>query len=292
MMVNKKVLCIIVVFYKPDTTAKDRFERIGKKFNVVVIDNTPLNEIDYSSPQNVDYISLGNNCGIAYAQNVGIKSAIERGAEYVIFFDQDSVVDELSFSQMVDDFLQLEQQDPNVGAMGLVPLNIAENSLYKTGVSFLDQKSKRVDSLISSSTLVPLRVLKAVGGMWDDLFIDYVDFEWCWRLNHSGYSLYLSNSQPLPHTVGICSYSFLGIHFIVSAPFRYYYRYRNALWLVRVEYVPKRWKVRTLLKMPIETFCVLFFSEYKGCRALVLRNIFRGLKDGVIKYKGAPNCAL
>lgn len=55
-----------------------------------------------------------------------------------------------------------------------------------------------------------------------DLFIDWVDVEWCDRASHVGLQLLLDGDAILPHRNGQKSATFMGRHFHVHSPFRYY----------------------------------------------------------------------
>ena len=63
---------------------------------------------------NVDkVIENGQNLGIAGAQNIGIKEAIELGADFICLFDQDSIVPKNYVNQMIQNFNEL--RDKKVG---------------------------------------------------------------------------------------------------------------------------------------------------------------------------------
>lgn len=84
----------IIVTYYPD------IERVGQFLDVIkdsveliiIIDNTPNGNIDIPKIDNLIYVSLGKNFGIAYAQNEGLYIAIKHDVKYLYMFDQDSMV--------------------------------------------------------------------------------------------------------------------------------------------------------------------------------------------------------
>jgi rhamnosyltransferase len=97
-----------------------------------------------------------------------------------------------------------------------------------------------------------ISVLDDVGDMADDLFIDLVDLEWCWRAKKIGYQIYMSGTAILPHQIGVSVKKVMNRSFLVAAPIRHYYVYRNVLWLCKLDYMPKLQK-RKRLK------CLIFF---------------------------------
>ena len=58
------------------------------------------------------------NYGIATAQNKGIEFAIENGADYILFFDQDSSIPDGYVQALYSDYQYLQGQGEKVGAIG------------------------------------------------------------------------------------------------------------------------------------------------------------------------------
>ena len=113
------------------------------------------------------------------------------------------------------------------------------------------------------------------------LFIDYVDFEHCWRANSKGYVCGITQNVTLPHKVGNNELHFPhGYRVIISAPFRYYYQYRNWLWLCRRNYVPKQWKINTCIKFMLR---IVYFPFAVNDWKLIEKYMFKGINDGLYK---------
>ena len=87
----------IVVSYHPDLSSlEDLLDALLPQVaTIMVVDNGSSVEIAAWSKHRygnrVVVIPLGNNRGIAAAQNVGINWARNQGARYVVLFDQDSI---------------------------------------------------------------------------------------------------------------------------------------------------------------------------------------------------------
>ena len=124
--------------------------------------------------------------------------------------------------------------------------------------------------------------LRDVGSMDARLFIDFVDFEHCWRANAKGYVCGITNNVALPHKVGSRELHMpRGYRVIISAPFRYYYQYRNWLCLCRRKYVPLQWKVSKGVKFLLRPFYFPFCV--RGWRSIE-KFMFKGFKDGIFGY--------
>src|SRR5690606_13232277 len=85
-----------------------------------------------------------------------------------------------------------------------------------------------VSEILSSGSLIPKATYEAVGGMDDGLFIDAVDFEYCWRLRSYGYVIFKQPDALLGHRLGDGKQKILGLVSVgLPAPFRHYYAFRN-----------------------------------------------------------------
>jgi rhamnosyltransferase len=83
----------------------------------------------------------------------------------------------------------------------------------------------------TSGSLLSLAAYTAVGPFNDAYFIDFVDHEYCMRLNLAGYKVFKINRAVLLHNIGNNTHwrRFLWLDFIVSnhSPLRRYYITRN-----------------------------------------------------------------
>lgn len=236
-MRSKDNVFLICVLFYPSKSCINKWAKYTSEFqNSVYIDNTPSEDIDYTPPF-TNYIKIGKNIGIGAAQNIGIQLAKKLGAKYVVFFDQDSTPEIKTIYKLKDEFYEIENNGVKIGAIGPRIINENQNKLYKSYI-VNDDSPMDVDCIISSGMLTSIRNLEVIGNMDEKLFIDYVDFEWCWRAKSKGYSVFIANDCFLKHSVGKKTLSFFKIPFIISSPFRYFYQYRNFIWLSRTNTPP------------------------------------------------------
>ncbi|MCV5640800.1 glycosyltransferase family 2 protein, partial [Escherichia coli] len=59
-----------------------------------------------------------------------------------------------------------------------------------------------VDSTLSSGSLIPKNSWLILGRMKDELFIDAVDHEYCWRLRAAGFKVIRNKNALLAHRLG------------------------------------------------------------------------------------------
>lgn len=280
-MKESKVV-IICVWYNPDRSTVSRWMSIAKDIcDVIIVDNShqrSLSDLEINK-SNIIYVPLGDNKGIAYAQNIGIDIAKDKEYKKLIFFDQDSLVSNDLIIKLTQEFCRLKNQDSKLAALGpsLVEINTGET--YKGGIEYGEVKES--NSIISSGMITDVEILDKVGGMNEKLFIDLVDHEWCWRTRSKGYRIYKSGNIVLPHQVGKGSIKLLGISILISAPKRYYYQYRNTIWLLKCSYAPMNWKIKSCLRKFVEFFIAPFKT---GNICGTYKYISQGIKDG-LKYK-------
>jgi rhamnosyltransferase len=91
--------------------------------------------------------------------------------------------------------------------------------------------------------------------MFDDLFIDAVDFEYCWRIKAAGFGIYRVPSAILRHRLGEGEKKLFGFKlFRVPKPFRHYYAFRNSIYLMRRSEAPFYWKTSSIVKILVKYF--------------------------------------
>lgn len=271
-------LVLICVLYNPTQECINKWLSFSYSMpNSIFIDNSDQKNCYYSLP---NYIPLQSNLGIAKAQNIGIEKAKELGYKYVCFFDQDSNIPSDLVISLFNEYSLLKISGIKIGGLGPAQREIKTGKLYK-GFKTEYDNPKEVGSLISSGTLTEVSVIDDVGFFRDELFIDLVDHEWCWRAKSKGYKLFISSKCVLQHQVGRKTINLLGYQILISSPFRYFYQYRNTLWLIKCNYAPNIWKYKVLIRRFIEFFIIPF---YTGNFSLTIKNIFKGVIAG-LKYK-------
>lgn len=289
-MICKKTGIIIVLFYPDENQIKVLLDTLLKELSYIfLIDNTPnlvnknLLSLSNKNKSKIYYLPQQINLGIAEAQNIGIKYAREKkGIDYLLFIDQDSIVPESFVNQMLSEYIRISNLGIKIAALGPTPINKDTNVAYKREKAAHNQLGNLYSlpsALISSGMLIAMPTIQDVGFMESKLFIDTVDFEWCWRAKTKGYSCCMTESIKMPHKVGIKDESFFGYKIIVSSSTRYYYQYRNFILLLKRSYVPMNWKIKGILK---KTFFLMYIPLMTKNGMKSFRNMIKGLISGVL----------
>lgn len=294
-------VCAVMVAHRPDlavlTTALEALKpQVGTM--VLVDDATPGGALqDFCArQQELHLLALPENRGLAHALNAGIRHARGLpGIRHVLLMDQDSVPEPGMVETLRSMLLRLAETE-RVAAVGPRFRDLRES----TDAPFIrirfpfNRKLRccdgcreiRCDLLISSGCLIPVAVLDVVGGMDDDLFIDNVDLDWCFRAVAKGYSLHGVCTARLRHQLGDARRHIPGVPrgVVVHSPQRLYYMMRNRVLLYWRPYTPRRWIAQDLPRVFVK---LLLFSLLVPPRRENLRKMLAGLRDG-IKGRAVP----
>ena len=287
MILAKYNISIIIVLYKPiGFNIEDIVRQTINSDNhkLVIVDNTPNQNLGINNSEQITYIPLFENKGIAEAQNIGINLSIEKGADYLIFFDQDSIIPENYIINILNSFLSIKNYYPNLATIG--PRIIDKNNKVETK-SRLRKKSKCksfliCNQIISSGSIIPTEIIKKVGSLRSDLFIDYVDLEWCWRAKSFGYVCGQTTFIYMDHKIGTQESIMGKFNIDVSAIPRYYYMYRNYIRLMLLDYVPLKWKISHGARLFFKFF---YFPVILNNGNEIFKNMVKGIRDGLTNTK-------
>lgn len=267
--------------------------------HIHLVDNTPAEDarvedlLDSLRLGNVSSLRLGENLGVAKALNLGIAAARSMGATHVLLSDQDSEPAPDMVARLLAACADLCSQGERVGAIGPVftdrhtgttfPFQAAVPGKFFYGHVHPQPDRPVVEamSLITSGTLVPMRVLDAVGAMREDLFVDKVDIEWCHRARAGGWKLFGTGAATMSQRMGEAD---LRVWFFgwrretAYPPLRLYYQARNFVALGKEPWIQWRWKVRNGWYTLGVIYSQVGFGRH---RSQALRMALRGLVDGV-----------
>ena len=285
----------IVVSYQPDLGALSALltTLAMQVAQIVVVDNGSDTDVAgwlaARRDVRVHGLRLGENRGVATAQNAGISWARERGAHYVVLFDQDSEPAPDMVERLVGAAETMAAQGYAVAAVGPrhfdvrrgnPPPFIRVRGLRVVRCSCTDPNAViPVDYLISSGCLIPLATLDTIGNMTEELFIDYIDIEWCMRAKHRGYQSFGVCAATMQHRIGEVPLTFCGRKFPLHSPLRHYYLFRNAIWMYRQKWPPLHWKLADSYRLFLKYgFYVLFTRRRLEHLHMMTLGIWHGLR--------------
>lgn len=275
----------IIVTYNPqiDLLKKQHVALASQVDGIVYVDNhsQSLDFINEIKNDIVKIIQNGDNLGLAKAQNQGVEWARQKGADFVILIDQDSIPS-VNFVKSLMKCYEEQSKNHKVGLVGPAIRNMLKgNNENEPGVVFERMSIKiipvesatEVSYCIASGSLIPMKVLDEVGGLEEKLFIDGLDLEWCLRARSKGYRIYQTSNTYLEHCLGDGTSRRIMSH----SPGREYYIMRNAIWMIKQSYIPMGYRLRKLCLSTGRLMESIFAFSGKYIKA-DLKGIIDGIK--------------
>ena len=281
----KKIYSILVA-YNPDLEELNQaVERLKKQTDMVIVCNNSGYDVKFEDEE-VKVFNFGENLGIAKAQSIGMKWAFENGADFILQMDQDSIPNDDLVEKLLECYEKLIIEEYKVGLIGSQDydkdsLKVSKPKIDK-GIYLESKNYVQMNQVISSGTLIPKTTYETIGGMNDDLFIDAVDYEYCWRAIEQGFIVVKNLDAKIGHKFGDGTKRVCGIEMIMPSPIRHYYQYRNLLLLINIQYVPLYWKSTNFIKQFLKFICLPFIFDRRKERFIYMS---KGIKDGILRKK-------
>lgn len=269
-----------IVLFNPD------IKRLKENIDAVIVQCTHVYLVDNGSgnidevlellkkykKSKISVICNAKNHGIAKALNQLASVAQKDGYEWLLTLDQDSVAP----YNIIEEFEKyITYQDIGTLCPVIYDRNKGEEIKAKEG-------SIEIDECITSGSLLNIKAWNKIGGFDENLFIDGVDFDICYRLKKNGYKILCIQSVVLLHELGHIEYHrFLFWRVLVKnhSAFRKYYIARNIIYIAK-----KRKSVLLVVKGLLQEIkmlgIVILYEEDKLNKS---RCICRGIYDG---FKG------
>ena len=231
--------CAVVITYHPESSVFERLSLLQSQASgLVVVDNGSRPSVleklrNASQSGGFRLIENGENRGVASALNTGIRWAIENEYEWVALFDQDSTIPEGYLDAMFTCIAS--QADPaRIAIVAPQYRDPLEHGLYRSRFSAEDGTPLEV---MSSGSLLPVGIFEQCGGFEEELFIDQVDHEFCFRVRALGYKVLFCENAIIDHLPGSARrhklFGKIWITLTDHNPERRYYQTRNGLVLAK-----------------------------------------------------------
>lgn len=277
-----------VVWYNPDENCiknlKSYFYSASPIRHLYIVDNSSYDNtklLEHLIERNdITYIANKKNNGIAKALNQGCELAIRSGFQYIMTMDQDSIY-------LNDNFLRyMKEIDKNLDkAESFAPNTIQPKEvlpfILRIKKTLIHEGNDFVfcDRCITSGNVINLDIWNKIGGFNEDLFIDQVDFDFCYRLTNNTQEkrgvVLKFQSIFLTHSIGSPKKSLLP-EFDSHSGVRIYYIFRNMLYMRK--WYPHRFTYKDY------KFLIIFFikNRFNKGTALYLTKAVKDYKNGVL----------
>ena len=271
-----KTILGVVITYNPnlDLLKKNIASFIDSVNAVVIIDNGSkiIEELFYLESDKIKVLSNKSNLGIADGLNQALLYADNGHFDLILTMDQDSFFENAT----VQDLLLGFKNDTTA----IVCPSIKDmNSNHVVTVS---EEYAEIFTTITSGSLCNVSILKLVGGFDSKMFIDYVDFELCLRLQKNGFKIIRSQKSVLCHHLGESKIErFFGIPIICThhSPLRRFYYARNKIYIYKKYFFTfPSFVIRDILSFVKTILIILFFEKLKMEKIkMIVKGIWHGL---------------
>lgn len=298
---NKTSISSIVITYNPniDVLKNQLYQLSNQCDKTIIVDNNSSNikqikeiisAINYSV---IQLIPLDENLGLGAAQNIGIKISRAKNFDFSILFDDDSCISNNFISELISEHKRIKDKHGDISAIGPSFWDPDSDIFYPSCIYYgpfirrinHSTNNPPIEStfIIASGCLFDNSIFDMVGLMNEDLFIDYVDVEWCLRARSLGFKCYTSNKVTMAHSVGDSRRKILGRTISVHSPLRRYYLTRNCIKISGLNYVPIGYKIREIVLCGLRFIISYYHSQKKGD---TLYYFAKGVIDGFTNKNG------
>lgn len=286
MMVQHSNTCAVIVTYNIGEGLHTCFQAIYKQVQeVIIVDNGSQEEtlsviLTLQQSYGAHVIYNQSNIGIAGAMNLGIDYALKKGYAWILTLDHDSEAAPDMVENLLHIIAQVDEPD-KVGILAANPFDInSQRSVYPEKYS-PDCSYVARDIVISSGSLVNAAVFQRVGFFNEQLFIYFVDDEFCLRLRQSGYQILLCRQALLFHEEGVkIPVNIMGRTYFYKqyGNLAVYYISRNSIYMIRC-YFKKLYYVYIILRRLLFDNIKILYLDEKPWKKLCFAA--KGILDGI-----------
>jgi len=264
-----KIFIVVLNFNGKDTLAtclSSIYQSDYLNFEVIVVDN---DSEDGSLEQAKNYFSRAHfiknptNLGFSRGNNMGVRWALEKFADYVFILNNDTTIEKTTLSSLIcamKDF-------PSAGIMSPIIFTANNTNVWFAGGLIHWQKMKTehlyqiksempypIEYLSGCAMLVRKDVFKKIGLFNERFFLYYEDADFSFRAKKAGFDLLMVPSAHIKHLEQSNALNKLKTYWLVLSGlifFRSNSSFLNKLWIIFI-YLPLR---------KIRNFYNLFFKK-------------------------------
>jgi rhamnosyltransferase len=202
---------------------------------------------------------------------------LSKKSDFILFFDQDSDVSEDLVERLIAEYMVLLERKCRIGCLGPMiferSLNVKISPKRKLDIV---NNSCRVEAIITSSMLTTYRNLEAIGFWNEDIFLDFADWDLCWRFQKNNLLCYITDNVLLNHKLGYSVKKIGNYQIIEDNPIREYYQIRDGIKLLFKSYTPFRYRIHFLILIVFRPYLHMLFLKNRYLR---IKYIITGIID-------------
>lgn len=231
----------VIVSYFPSEGIINNIKKLEMECKeILIVDNGSSGESlmiihELEKREKVKVLYCKENLGIAAALNIGLKYAYDQGFEWLLTFDQDSLIITEDYGFTLATVVENDFGLENVAVIGgnyPKPLDPENPNKDRYPPATGKVTSREVNTVITSGNLLQLDEIKSTNVFFDEeLFIDYVDFDFCLALKDKGKRIVQVLDGKFEHIIGNPIYKTINGERIIIPNHSYirkYYLFRNS----------------------------------------------------------------
>lgn len=268
-------------------------EKFLTNVDVILVDNNSTDNSQeilmrtFHMDSQVDLVFSEKNTGYAGGNNIGIKKALQKQADYICVLNNDVVID----NDFLQPLIEQLQNDDEIGVVGPCVLN--GDNVVNTGneINFLSisfshglnsgvphksimDKKINCDFLTGACLVFRSDIINSVGMLPEAYFLNYEETEWCWKIREAGYKVVCYTSSTIYHEGEKSINKVNGMQVYFLRRNIVLFEIRNAKFLQKCIFFPKLfiWSI-------LQTIYHLNFNAAKAyCDGITGRNRFNFLR--------------
>lgn len=290
---HKDIYSIVIAFgIQPKKIRKVLNAHKKNFYHTIIVNNSPKISLEELKSTQVTIINNSDNIGLSKALNIGIQEAKKRGAMLIALFDQDTLINNLYNQIMLSNINNLA--DKNIALYSSLCFNHSSKNylplyyVYKFYIKRLKANKAILltypDFVITSGSYIPISAIEDIGLMDENLFINYIDIEWCFRARSKGYKIVNFFNCQIEHFIGDYSIKVFGYSFPIHSPLRLYYTFRNSIYCYSLRHIPLVWKFYDFFKNILRfLFYMLFVKNRLNYFKKIIKGSYHGLQKKMCK---------
>lgn len=279
-----KVVCVIVAYNDYNSLYKC-IDSIGEATNYIIVVDNSTNGIEFKHTRQIIYINNYANVGLSKALNIGIMEALKLDCDWICLLDQDSQLGENMISEMFDSYNKNINRNEIAQIVPVVYDKYKKKYLpaliyntFSLEKIYKSEEDYYISFQITSGSMIKIDLLRDIGFMDEDLFIDYIDYDYCFRILKKEYKILLSSKAILYHALGEVKQKFF-FSYVEHSPFRIFHQVRNRIILIKKH--GRRFPyfvTKELLNLILKLGKIILVENNK---LIKIRNYFIGFIDGI-----------
>ena len=263
--------------------------------SVIIVDNASEDDSyeklknEFKAPL---FLRNEENLGFTGGNNIGISYALEKGFDYILLLNNDTVVT----PDFIEQLLIITWKNPNVGMVQPLILTMDSiDKIWSAGGKLIwslgiaktlgdhalladyPLRDREIDWATGCCILIPKKVILQVGSLENSFFAYFEDVDWSIRIRQAGYPIYLASKSIIYHEGSASSKKTYDEGML--SPKVFYLHARNQFFLLRRH---SRFP-EAFLSWPFQFLKYVTWMSYfclKG-KFKKMKSVAKGIRDGI-----------